>query len=61
MTTLPEWAKWLARDEDGVLYAFEKKPIKATDIGQWNLKNLGDNLIGIDEADDTFTHIEWTD
>jgi hypothetical protein len=58
---LPEWANWLARDEDGVLYAFEKKPIKATDIGQWDLKNLGDSLIGIDETDDTFKHIKWTD
>lgn len=59
MTNLPEWANWLARDEDGELYAYSVKPLKAD--GFWNLKNLGDNWIGIDETDDTFSHIEWTD
>ena len=58
-TQLPEWVKWLARDEDGDLCAYSAKPLK-TD-GQWNLKNLGDNCIGIDETDDTFSHIKWTD
>ena len=59
MTTLPEWAKWLARDEDGDLCAYSVKPLKTDE--QWNLKNLGDNCIGIDETDDTFSHIKWTD
>lgn len=59
MTTLPEWANWLARDEDGELYAYSVKPLK--EDGYWNLKNLGDIWIGVEETDDSFSHVKWTD
>ena len=56
---LPEWAKWLARDRDGVLYAFENKPIKS-DIA-WHIKDDDDDYRIMIETDDTFSHIKWTD
>ena len=59
MTTLPEWANWLARDEDGWLYAFENKPIKRILLGAW-VENES-NSDRIEETDDTFEDILWTD
>lgn len=59
MTTLPEWANWLARDEHGELWAYSVKPLKVD--GFWDLENSEDNCIGIEETDDTFSHIKWTD
>lgn len=31
--TLPKWLKWLAKDDDGELWAYEKKPYKIS--GRW--------------------------
>ena len=56
---LPEWAKWLARDKDGVLYAFEKKPIKSGVA--WHIKDDDDDYRIMSETDDTFSHIKWID
>ncbi|WP_373751328.1 DUF3310 domain-containing protein [Jeotgalibaca porci] len=56
---LPEWANWLTRDENGSLYAFENKPIKETEIGEWI--DIGYRDCTVYETDDTFSHIEWTD
>ncbi len=32
MTTLPEWANWLARDENYELWCFATKPYKEGDM-----------------------------
>lgn len=58
-TQLPEWANWLARDKDGVLYAFEKKPLKS-EIA-WYIIGDDDVYRIMSETDDTFSHIKWTD
>ena len=57
---LPEWVNWLARDEDGDLYAFENKPIKSTGDGEWFEFECG-RLKEVDETDVTFEDIKWTD
>ena len=59
MTTLPEWANWLARDEDGSLFVSEGKPYKVGD--HWEVSNSLNDGIYETETDDTFSHIEWTD
>lgn len=70
MTTLPEWVNWLAREEDGSLMAFERKPHKDMDDLLWGEpENYGDSIsfdetnrvAAINETDDTFSHIKWTD
>lgn len=58
-TQLPEWANWVARDEDGPLSAFENEPFKSTDIGMWFDDKHCSELV--EETDDTFSHIKWTD
>ena len=55
---LPEWANWVARDEDGTLNAFENKPFKSTDIGMWF--DNEHNSERVEETDDTFEGILWT-
>lgn len=57
---LPEWANWLARDEHGELWAYSVKPLRRED-GFWDLKSSEDKCIGIEETDDTFSHVKWTD
>ena len=59
MTTLPEWANWLARDKSGGLWAFEKKPIKRIEFGAWVENEYGCDRV--EETDDTFEDILWTD
>lgn len=59
-TQLPEWANWLARDEDGDLYAFENKPIKSFGDGEWFEFECG-RLKEVDETDVAFEDIKWTD
>ena len=59
MTTLPEWANWLARDKSGELWAFEKKPIKRIGLGAWVDNEYGCGRV--EETDDTFDDILWTD
>lgn len=56
---LPEWANWLGRDKDGKLWAFENKPIKRIGLGAWVDNEYGCDRV--DETDDTFSHIKWTD
>lgn len=57
MTILPEWAKWVARDMNGILTAFSHKPKKVGFI--WKFDEGA--CTNINETDDTFSHIEWTD
>lgn len=62
MTNLPEWANWVARDEDGVLYAFKSKPLQY-EKGTW-IPQLIDGTMEyshIEETDDTFSPVKWTD
>ncbi len=56
---LPEWAKWLARDEDGELWAYSERPFKRIDM--WDGDYYLDIYREIEETDDTFKHIKWTD
>ena len=57
---LPEWANWLARDEDGSLYVFEIKPIKSAEDGEWLEFECG-SLEKVEETDDTFETVKWED
>lgn len=56
---LPEWANWLARDEDGELWAYSGRPFKRIDM--WDGDDYMDINREIEETDDTFKHIKWTD
>lgn len=56
---IPEWAKWLARDEDGELWAYSERPFKRIDM--WDGDDYLDVNREIKETDDTFSHIKWTD
>ena len=33
--TAPKWAKWLAQDQDGTWFWFDKKPIDEKSFGEW--------------------------
>ena len=59
MTTLPELVKWLARDEDGELWAYSDKPVKKFDV--WDVCDYSYITRYIEETDDTFSHVKWTD
>ena len=54
---LPEWAKWVARDANGNLHAYEDKPYKEAWHGEW-LKEDGEH---IKILTDSFDHIKWSD
>jgi hypothetical protein len=56
---LPEWANWLARDEDGELWAYSDRPFKRIDM--WDGDYYLDINREIEETDDTFSHVKWTD
>lgn len=56
---LPDWASWLARDEDGELWAYSDRPFKRIDM--WDGDDYLDINREIEETDDTFKHIKWTD
>lgn len=55
---LPEWAKWLAKDVDGALNAYENKPYKSFVMGEW----LSDDaMCRISEVATPFDNVEWSD
>lgn len=56
---LPEWAKWVARDEDGILFVSKGKPYKVGD--HWEVSNSLNDGIYETETDDTFSSVKWTD
>lgn len=56
---IPEWASWLARDEDGELWAYSDRPFKRIDM--WDGDDYLDINREIEETDDTFSHVKWTD
>ena len=56
---LPEWANWLARDSDGTLAAYEDPPFKYIDM--WEINDEDGDYKDIEETDDTFEGIKWTD
>jgi hypothetical protein len=58
-TQLPEWANWLARDEDGDLCAYRTIPTKGSIFSEWFTRT--DGYEKVEETDDTFKHIKWTD
>jgi hypothetical protein len=58
-TQLPEWANWLARDKDGDLCAYTTIPTKGSIFSEWFTRT--DGYEKVEETDDTFKHIKWTD
>lgn len=58
MTTLPEWANWLARDKNGKLFVYATIPTKRGTFPEWR---TDDDYEEVEETDDTFSHIKWTD
>jgi len=60
--TLPEWAKWMARDKDGMLWMYSNKPEKYEERDVWyqpigvGKYNIIDDLSGVN-----FPHIKWSD
>ena len=49
---------YLARNEDGVLYAYESSPLKAEDLGHWDIYLVFNfEHIGYDD----FPEVKWTD
>ena len=53
---LPEWAKYVARDQDGSLWIYEEKPTSTSCVGVWetwgNFKKIPKGL---------FPNIMWSD
>lgn len=58
MKELPEWAKYVARDADGQLYAFETKPYKYN--RKWQQSGIGIAKVDAD-VDVLFPNVEWSD
>ena len=54
---LPEWAKYVARDDDGCVFAFENKPYKDEDEDEW-LKAAGEHC---QLPDASYPHVKWED
>ena len=54
---LPEWVNWIARDEDGALWAYQVEPHKNLRSMSWLA--LG-GFIAVEE-DDILESIKWTD
>lgn len=54
---LPNWAEWLARDKNGKLWAYSRKPLK----GNWGFVTNGGCFEDVKETDDTFKSIRWED
>ena len=52
--SLPEWAKYVARDKDGTLYTYEIKPTKESQL--WS---YGGNYIWLPMG--LFPDVKWTD
>lgn len=52
---------WIARDKDGTICIFKKKPIKYTEEGQWGDKD--DNVIyaEVDDVENIFYEVKWED
>lgn len=55
---LPEWAKWVARDAGGQLYAFEIKPYKYNE--KWQQSGIRIAKVHAD-VDVLFPNVEWSD
>jgi len=55
--------KWLARDEDGELWAFVAKPYKSIEVdercGIWN--GCHEDYFEVEEKDDTYSFVKWND
>ena len=60
--SLPEWAKWMARDNDGTLWVYSKKPEKYEDRDEWYLPAGVGKFDYIDDLSElNFPHIKWLD
>lgn len=55
---LPKWAKYVARDVDGQLYAYEKKPYKGDAI--WCQSGIRVTKVNVD-VDDIISNVKWSD
>lgn len=54
---IPNWVEWLARDNNGELWAYSGKPLK----GIWGFAANGGRYEEVKEIDDTFKSIRWED
>ena len=67
MNKLPEWANWVARDRDGSLYMYEKKPYKYKCKYFCSLKNVWciegyGKVASVREPNESwFKFIKWED
>ncbi len=59
MATLPEWANWLARDENYELWVFTTKPSKEGDV--WDVEDGMGYCERLDDVDDIYNDIQWED
>ena len=52
--------KWLARDKNGDLISYTRKPVKKIELGEWfNFISATHRYVG--ESDDTYSFIKWED
>lgn len=59
---LPEWAKWMARDKDGMLWMYSNKPEKYEERDVWyQLIGVGKYNIIDDLLESNFPHVKWSD
>lgn len=60
--SLPEWAKWMARDNDGTLWMHSKKPEKLEERDEWYLPaGVGVFDFAGDLSRLKFPHVKWSD
>lgn len=52
--------KWLARDKNGKLWAYEEKPEKEKNNGHWSSVGFS-NHVYIEEPTDVYSDISWED
>ena len=56
LRNLPRYYKWIARDEDNMVYLYTQKPVKEKTIGRW--RGLGESAIQFGHL---FQFIKWED
>lgn len=55
--------KWIARDQDGCLCVYEKKPHKekTEDLGFWIRDDIKSDMTSIEPFNNLFKYIKWED
>lgn len=55
---IPDWARWIARDEDGSLAVFRLKPEKQIELDSWNAGGVNEEVY---DPEDYFSLVKWED